>query len=618
MKTLFLILLFTAQFLWANGQEQIDNYHVDVQINQDGSLNIKEEIAYNFSSLEKHGIYRDIPHTIKTDFNDFPVDIGLDNFTVTMDGNFVKVEQSKINGDSGSNIRLQIGDANGYVTGIHTYTIAYTVAHGVLKKGNDDAVRWNAIGTGWDIPIKSATVVVHLPNSLFQNSVNITTFSGSYGITTSNAFLKWINHKTLQSTIINLAPHEGLTVEVAFALGSLEQSGELTPQKELGLWLQKFWHWLFLGGFWFYIHRYWIKFGKNAPIQAIAVQYEAPKDMDILQAGLIYDQYADNKEFSPAIVELAQLGYLNIIDSEETLKLEKIEKDTNSLSFTQKYLIHTLFFKTNKTYEFSNKSIQKANALNDGFTKINEKLYAWSKKEGYLKQNPNEARRAFFWRIMPLTTLFMVIGFVMGASILGWEVMFMIGFFSIFIVVGLGVAIFTEGIFPVVFGILFLIIPVIMLLTIFPSNQLTLLGYTFLSTLPILGVLSYFYYKNMGAYTEKGALTYAHLEGYKIFIKRVKADEIERRLEREPNFLDKTLPYAILFGYTKKWVNLYQELHLATPIWYQGNNINHLNNLTNTIHSATTLPNSASSSGGYSGGGSSSGGGGGGGGGDSW
>ena len=69
-KILFLVLfIFSFYFFKASIQAQTDSYsgeHIknfdsQITINKDGTIDVKESIIYDFGSLERHGIYRDIP-----------------------------------------------------------------------------------------------------------------------------------------------------------------------------------------------------------------------------------------------------------------------------------------------------------------------------------------------------------------------------------------------------------------------------------------------------------------------------------------------------------------------------------------------------------------------------
>ncbi len=89
---------------------------------------------------------------------------------------------------------------------------------------------------------------------------------------------------------------------------------------------------------------------------------------------------------------------------------------------------------------------------------------------------------------------------------------------------------------------------------------------------------------------------------------RVKSDEIKRRLEEDPLYLEKTLPYALLFGLNKHWIELFDKLNVPHPTWYHGS-LHNITYLSSAIDKASSQP--PSNEGGSSGGGGFSGGGGG-------
>ncbi|MBK9335581.1 MAG: DUF2207 domain-containing protein [Lewinellaceae bacterium] len=129
--------------------------------------------------------------------------------------------------------------------------------------------------------------------------------------------------------------------------------------------------------------------------------------------------------------------------------------------------------------------------------------------------------------------------------------------------------------------------------------------------------------------TPLGNETYRKLEGFRQFVKKAERPVIERLLRDDPLYYDKTMPYALAFGYLKHWNNLFDGLLTEPPSWYGSpgmmrSNLNRswgtfaesfpseINNIGSVFSSA---PSSSSSGGG---GGGSSGGGSGGGGGGSW
>ena len=201
-KLLLALLLFIGSntSLWA---EKISSYEVNTTVEQSGELSIVETIKYDFGNLNKHGIFRDIPFTVKV--NSVTKDLGLYNFSVQMDDNPVEWIQSTIKSThAGEIIHLKIGSASSTVTGDHTYKVTYRVKKGVLPAAQndyDDAVRWNIIGSGWLVPIKNITAHFFLPSSLSQQNIALSTYTGSYGSTTSTATSSWIGTKHLQINI---------------------------------------------------------------------------------------------------------------------------------------------------------------------------------------------------------------------------------------------------------------------------------------------------------------------------------------------------------------------------------------------------------------------------------
>ena len=68
-------------------------------------------------------------------------------------------------------------------------------------------------------------------------------------------------------------------------------------------------------------------------------------------------------------------------------------------------------------------------------------------------------------------------------------------------------------------------------------------------------------YERVGALTQKGKRMRNHLKGYKLFLERVKRDEVQRREETEPDYVDEVLPYMVLLGVKSRDMNLAKLTH---------------------------------------------------------
>lgn len=624
MKKSLFILLFMASLLataFPVLAEKISAYDVTVDVRQSGELFITESIEYDFENLKKHGIYRDIPFTIK--HGSTIKDLGLSGFSVTMDGADVQWRRSTMkSAKAGEIIRLKIGSPSSFVTGKHHYQISYRVKKGVLPAANDkqrDAIRWNVIGTGWTVPIYKVTADFNLPDSLSQFNSTVSTFTGVYGSKASKATSHWINDRHLQVKVAELHPHEGLTVEIAYPANLLDQNGAENVKASLQDIILGNWHWAALLGFLAYFRKQYNKFSGHRDKRSVAVQYEPPEGMSLLQSGLLLDKFADNEDFAAAILELGQLGYLEIEqkDKKDDPLLTRTDKQDEGLTPGQKYLLDEILFKNDKHFTLVSPATKsQASKLTNGFKHINDNLYAWSVEDGYMVENPQKVRRSFLWKSILLLIPVILLAIIVMAYQYGNNAIFLLIFPIVFGGVGLGIML-RRGLSNKFFGLIFAgsgMMPLFMLREQGISLSSIILGPVG-AVIVIVAVMAYTY-KKLGNFTPKGAQAQTHLLGLKEFIKRVKQDEIKRRLEMDPLYLEKMLPYAVLFGETKHWLSLFKALNVSTPVWYHGNPSN-MRNFASSMNSAATPPPSRGG-GGYSGGGGFSGGGGGGGGGGSW
>ena len=144
------------------------------------------------------------------------------------------------------------------------------------------------------------------------------------------------------------------------------------------------------------------------------------------------------------------------------------------------------------------------------------------------------------------------------------------------------------------------------------------------------GLLLFFFASRFNKRTPAGNETYRKLEGFRQFVAKAERPVIERLFKEDPMYYDKTMPYALAFGYLKKWNLLFAGLLTQPPSWYTGPHMHgaHLAQSWNTFSESfpseidqigsvfSSAPSSSGSGGG--GGGGFSGGGSGGGGGGSW
>lgn len=148
----------------------------------------------------------------------------------------------------------------------------------------------------------------------------------------------------------------------------------------------------------------------------------------------------------------------------------------------------------------------------------------------------------------------------------------------------------------------------------------------------LTGVILFIIATRFNKRSTSGEDTFRKLAGFREFVSKAEKPVIEKLLKEDPLYYDKTMPYALAFGYLKQWNNKFSGLLSQPPQWYGGPHV-YVGNMhqswenfstsfpseINTIGSVFSSAPSSSGGGGFSGGGGGfSGGGSGGGGGGSW
>ncbi len=606
--------------------EEIINYDIKITVLQSGKIHISEKIDYDFAAKKKHGIYRDIPKTVKIDGHSWPKETGLSVISVKVDGqnNSIWKTESIRKRESGEMLRIKIGDPDKTISGIHSYKIEYIVKKGVMpaEKSGMDAIRWNAVGTGWDIGIRNIEVDLYLPAKLNIYNTEVYTYTGKYGSRGNKASNPdWIDEHHFHITAKDFAPHEGLTVEILYPLALLDQIGSENFKSQPSEVLLTRWPAVITILFFLFVRHIAGTLGSRQNIVSDSTRYYPPSGLSLLQSGLLYDKFADNRDLSAAILELGQLGYLEIYNDKKSSNpfVKKIEKDRSGLTRDQLYILDSLLFANSNIFVFGKSSQSKATRVNDALNTISDLLYSWSVTEGYMKENPKESRFALLVYTSVPALLITAYSFYATFKVIGAEGAIVSIMGAVFFSIGASLLMHSwnnKRYLAIFFALIWTLIS-IMHFGAFIKNlslqEIMIMPFFFI---PVLGAIIWYYYRKTGIYTQKGIDLYRYLKGYSRFMAKVEKDRIKRFLKEDPEYLDRGLPYALLFGHNKHWLEFYSTLEVQSPQWYFGD-LNRMGNFSESVASQSISPESGST-GGFSGGGSFSGGGGGGGGGGSW
>ncbi len=552
-----------------------------ININQDGSLDIREDIVADCGNLpDKHGIFRVIPTTkYLTDDEVIEYDVRLDSIT---DFNGKEYNYTQSVDSYNDTITWKIGDANVTVTGENDYQINYHVGN-VIQGNNEnfDEFYWNVHGQFWDIEADHVLAIVNFPEGFDYQKQETNLYSGTFGGNDAIASYTWIDKDTIEiESEQKLGVNEGLTLSVTMPKG-------LTDVADITI-IDHRWAYL-LAGLWFILQAIWIfitplvlliafiiwyRHGKDPVVnKTVIAQYEPPLKLNPMQLSmLISNGNLSGRAITASIVNLAvkklikieeipKKGWFGSKDFNMTVLKDKGSIEYQSLAKSEKDLY---------SYLFGNSKSKKLSALKNKF---------------YTNIDP--LKRQVRAEVVDEMKLFDKKGFEYGDWMFVLLVLCIVG-----------------GIFVMAF--------------------LPVLGLSLIASSVILGFFGYF----MSKMTPEGAQANWQAKGFKLFM--LTAEKYRQEFYEKEFIFEKFLPYAVAYDIVKQWTknmeSIYgkEKMNNYSPYWYTssvmagGFDVDSFSSTLNSMSSnmSSSISSSPSSSG--SGGGGFSGGGGGGGGGGGW
>lgn len=574
----FLPTVSTADEGWS-----IDSWHSEIAIQADGTVQVSETIQANFGAVAKHGIFRDLPIAYRQKDGE-TVYATIDNIEVMQGDSAVKHQTSQ----NANNLRIKIGDPSTTISGTQTYTIDYQVTGAILEYDSYDELYWNVTGNGWEVPINQVSATVRLPSA---GVIQTACYQGYAGVTEGCGSQSKDQTSSIFTASRSLSPKEGLTIAIGFIKGLVPiLTGEkpIAPEDVL---LEPLTIWTFalttLAGL-FLIITYWWQNGRDSwtkpeanfdptkpsaatPLlfkETIVAEYEPPANLRPAELGTLVDERADTLDVSGTIIDLAVRGYLTISEipkkwlfGSTDYNLQKTNKPVSNLLTYEQKLLELLFDEGSEVKVSTLK-----NTFYTDLPEVKTELYHEVTVKKLFRANPESIRVQYV--VIGLTSA------VVAAAIV-W-----VGIVSrLAILIGAGGGLVLSGLF--------------------------------------LAAMA----RGMPARTAYGRCIYRKAKGYELFINT--ADKYKVRFEENQNLFSQVLPYAIIFGVTKKFAKAMEEMGTVPtrPGWYVGYHpfsptVFAANVDTFSRSLSTAIASSPSSSG--SGGGGFSGGGFGGGGGGSW
>jgi uncharacterized membrane protein len=561
----------------------ITDFRAAIHIQQSGDLDITETIQVDFGTLQKHGIFRDIP--VVYDYNQ------KSNRVYRVDVRSVTDAQGRpwkyTTSEQGPFLQVKIGDANQTVSGPQTYSIRYRVGHALNAFSDHDELYWNVNGGDWPVPMSHVVASVSLPAS---GVTGATCFEGPSGSTEPCRHTQTASGATYETTR-SLGVGEQLTAVLGFQKGLVAPPTAALENKPrevadyftvnpatvaaslLGVllalgWMG--WMWWHRGRDFAYTKAYYLNEDPGPeqirPLfrpEAIVAEYEPPAGLRPAQLGLILDERADTKDVTATMVDLAVRGYLRIEEhGKKDWKIVKTRMDSEGLLPYEASIFDGLFRDRRTEVLISDLKDHFRSTLN----RAEDSLYKDAAKRKWFTGNPESVR--IVW-----------IAAGIGLAVVGAGVTFVLG------------ALFGGGLVG---------LPVVM------AGLLLAIGSGF-----------------MPRRTGLGRAILQRTLGFRLYMNA--AEKQQQRFAERENIFTEYLPYAIVFGCVQRWAKAFKDIDTtkATSGWYVGNApfnalvfSSNLETFSGQVGSAITSTPGSRGSSGFSGG--SSGGGGGGGGGGSW
>ncbi len=568
---LLVVLLWVASGNVAAIADEVTSFAATIQVNPDASLDVNEDLIVRFDTPNRHGINRFIPVVYDRHGNNYTVDLKLKEVKTT-GGQYVPVDASRL----GRDFHMKVGDPKKSIMGLHQYHIHYTIRRAVNFFHDAPEVYWNVTGNESHMPIDKVVAHVVFPSVKDKSEVRTEAFVGEKGST--NTVASTVDSTSATFTSGRLAPGEGLTVVVGLPKGLVQKP---TEWQEFLYLAADWWPLVVLPALTFSLcFNMWWFLGRDAiKRQAVAVDWEPPKELTPAEVGTLVDESCDLSDMVSTVIDLAARGYLTIRefkteslfflrnkDYEFTRQPESAKQAQSPLSIFERRFLDAMFMYgptsaqsvklSNLKYKFYSKMPQ-----------IEKDIYQSLIDKGMFLQSPQDVRQSWIC----IGVVLFIMSFVVGP-----------------VQTSYGVGMILSS----------------------------LIVFSFSRTMP--------------ARTRKGCEALNQCLGFQRFVKLAEKERIRKLVTDDPTIFGRLLPYAMVLGAADQWAEAFRDLVKSPPDWYisKGSGfqtysfVRDLADGTRTMgQTFTSVPSSSSSSAGSGGSGfdgGSSGGGFGGGGTDSW
>jgi hypothetical protein len=604
----------------ADSTDKATRFHVDVEIRPDGSVDVTENITWQFpSGEERHGIERLI--TVRAGYQDRKDTYRLYEMSGISAQSPSGAPSDVSTTSFGAYERIRVGDPHRTVSGTQTYVVRYSLAHYVNGFPDHAEFYFNLVDTANENTYENVSATVHGPAPVDRTDC----FYGEQGSTRRCQSSPGESASFAAGTV---APRQAVSILASLprgAFGPLEpdlRQGAVTDSGEVvatgtarALGALSIGTGVLLPVLAATLMGYlvWTRgrderyagltpgltpgVGQQARVvhggaPTVAVQFTPPAGVQPGMLGTVVDETANTVDVAATVVDLAVRGHLTLEETEagafrradwRLRRTESTREDRAALRLYERRLLDGIFA-TRDTVLLS----ELKNEFKPTLDSVQSAMYEEVVARGWFRRSP-KAQRAVWTGLGQ----FLIFGGILGTF---W---------------------FGSGLSSMLAG------------SGYPVPPAAVLGVGVVLAGGIFWLLG----RRMAARTAEGSAVLAQSLGFREYLVTAEASQI--RWEEAQEIFSRYLPYAIVFGVAEKWATTFEQVAAAaaaaghtvvSPWWYIGphgfGSFTHLASgmdsfATTAGGTFTSTPGSSGSSG-FSAGGGFSGGGGGGSSGGSW
>lgn len=527
----------------------IENYSVTMQVNEDNSIDVQENITAYFS-LSSRGLVRNLPlqgyvsnvdekGNVKTEIYDYTIS----NLKVEESENVYLVDSEEY----GDYLVLYIGNSSYQSDFTENYSLSYTISLGDDRDGSKDSFYYNVLGSGWTTEIEEFSYQITFPDKTDLTGQEYFVYVGAYGEDGTGTKLTFEGN-TISGQYSDLEYGTAVTVQTFFEQGYFNVPYNYTTD---AIFLVIALILLVIG-----IIVVWRNRKKNRVIEV--VEFSAPDGITPTEAGFLIDGCVQNKDLTALIVYWASKGYLKIEEKDKDVVLTKLKDLPENATTHEKKFFAGIFASEQKEVLVSSLGNTTAVAGNSA------KVQVESRFKQFFVDN---------MKILSFVAVLVYIAIMAFAVKLGLQTNSELNIFYKFLfawsmLIGvLCYAIYDKNkgnlskvkkVLCLIFFTLFYIAGFVGYNFFFQYFPYDPFGTRFILSLSLL--LTCIGFSLVEKYTKEGALMLGRVRGLRKYILLTEKKKMEMQVEENPKLFYDILPYAYALGVSDVYMEKFEDI----------------------------------------------------------